>query len=288
MKNYRFLIYASSYMGEHVRGFEGDELTRQWLVKLLDSRAAIAVGSQILRWSIGYRSEYWNPEESKSVTALHVASICGLATTVSMLLQQQSQEVNIRTSMGSTPLIYASSAGHKEIVSMLLQKGADPFLSNWYGNALHCAAEAGETGIIRQLLDHGMDVDIPRRKGRTPLHCTADQDRAAAAHVLVCEGADIDARDMAGMSILHSASAYDSVNIIHLLFEMGKPDLESTSNRGLTPLHYAAANGRTYIARTLLEHQADMDARDNLGRTPLDHAISNGHRIMQSVLEAYL
>ena len=44
-----------------------------------------------------------------------------------------------------------------------------------------------------------------------------------------------------------------------------------------TPLHSAALNGRTEIAKLLLEKKAEVDARDKDERTPLHFAAQEGH-----------
>ena len=276
VQQHPFLIYASKYMGPHVKKVESDPSTSRWLGKFMRSRAAIAVWSQTLRWSEHYRLQYWSIQESNSYTALHVASHSGLEDTINILLKQNPQDINVRTSMGTTPLILASANGHEVIVRALLCKGADPYLSNWYGNALHCAAEAGSTSTIHELLRFGMDINIPRKSGETPLHCTTDNDSALAATLLIHNGANIDARDDVGMSVLHAASADDCPNTLDSLLQLGQFDLRSTSKRGFTALHYATARGNTEIVERLLECGADINARDNRGRTPLDYATDDG------------
>jgi ankyrin repeat protein len=59
---------------------------------------------------------------------------------------------------------------------MLLQRGANPYLGNWYGNALHCTAEAGWSTVIRQLIDYGMNPNDTEHYERLPIYCTLDKD----------------------------------------------------------------------------------------------------------------
>ena len=282
VRKYPFLPYASTYMGSHCRAFEQDDLTSQWLARLTDCQPAIAAGSQVERWAGNYVSNYWSMEESNSYTALHMATHCGLSATVSKLLKQQTQDINAKTSIGTTPVIAASASGHEQITKMLLEQGADPYLSNWYGNALHCAAESGKTSTIQVLLDFGVDVEIARNFGQTPLHCTADRDKAAAACMLIDKGANIDARDESGMSVLHLASECNSLELVSFLLQSGNVDLGSTSNRGSTALHYAAIEGNVAVAELLLKYGADVNTRDNSGRTPFDQAIRKDQWMMKN------
>jgi hypothetical protein len=51
-----------------------------------------------------------------------------------------------------------------------------------------------------------------------------------------------------------------------------------------TPLHVAAHEGHTYVARLLLEHGAVVNARDKYGFTPLYYAAGGGHIDIVSIL----
>ncbi|KAK4118022.1 ankyrin, partial [Parathielavia appendiculata] len=54
----------------------------------------------------------------------------------------------------------ASFGGHKEIVRMLLEKGADVNAqAGFYGHALQAASFEGHKEIVRMLLDKGADVN---------------------------------------------------------------------------------------------------------------------------------
>jgi ankyrin repeat protein len=54
-------------------------------------------------------------------------------------------------------------------------------------------------------------------------------------------------------------------------------NVNEKDRKGGTPLHKAAARGRTDVAVYLVEHEADVNMQDNLGDTPLSRAAKNGH-----------
>lgn len=54
-------------------------------------------------------------------------------------------------------------------------------------------------------------------------------------------------------------------------------DIESKTNRGMTPLHLAAEHGHPNVANLLIHHGANVNARDSVGRTPLMWAVARGH-----------
>lgn len=74
-----------------------------------------------------------------------------------------------------------------EIVRMLLDAKADVHAVNGRGRtALHLASAAGNTAIVRLLLDRGADPAPPcLRDGSTPLHCAAERGKSSTTAVVV-------------------------------------------------------------------------------------------------------
>ena len=151
---------------------------------------------------------------------------------------------------------------------MLLKRGANPYLENWYGNALHCAAEAGHSNTIRELIHYGMSVDHCPQYSSLPILCTLDSDRAEAFETLVTLGFDINTRDADGFTVLDHAEHQSCTNIINLALKRRWAD-EKSSAQGLTALHFAAICGNGDILLSLLKDGADVKAEDHKGRTPL-------------------
>lgn len=72
---------------------------------------------------------------------------------------------------GLTALSWASLAGSKDIVGMLLEKGADVHWRSADGHtALHGAAFLGRHEIAQMLLDAGADMNAPSLAGERPMH----------------------------------------------------------------------------------------------------------------------
>ena len=70
-----------------------------------------------------------------------------------------------------TPLIIASSAGHLDIVRMLVERGASVNEVTAEGrSALLYAASKGRDSIVQFLLEKGADVNKADKLGATPLH----------------------------------------------------------------------------------------------------------------------
>jgi ankyrin repeat protein len=125
---------------------------------------------QMSRFTGGYREHYYAAEEAASTHILHMLASLGHLEIFKQALTLHKDKINLQTALvGHTPIITAAAAGHVEVTRYLLQQGADPLIPNWYGNALHCAAEANEAPAIALLLEAGMNPDTRTANGVTPL-----------------------------------------------------------------------------------------------------------------------
>lgn len=204
---------------------------------------------------------------SQTVSPLHHASYFGLENTVRNLLDLDTYQVNARTKMGTTPIIEAACAspsGHPSVVKLLLERGADPYLENWYGNALDCAAEAGCSATIRQLVAHGMNPQNHDQYNRFPIHCTLDNDHAEAFGTLVELGAVVDV-DLFFIAI--SGSCFEVVDLILRKRWVG---VNETSIGDISAMHIAAHAGDLTIISRLLEARAEINMIDEEGDSPFD------------------
>ena len=76
---------------------------------------------------------------------------------------------------------------------------------------------------------------------------------------------------------LHWAAAKGKTPMVKLLLEMGAWRLcDSQSDEGWTPLHHAAANGHFQTVEVLVQRGTKMNTQNNKGNTPLHIASSNG------------
>jgi len=82
--------------------------------------------------------------------------------------------INQRDDNGCTSLFWACQAGHSPVVQLLLERGADPNISNRRGETpLHAACTNGTTAIIKALLDKGARWSLGDNRGMTVLHSAA-------------------------------------------------------------------------------------------------------------------
>ncbi|KAG2419366.1 hypothetical protein HFD88_004162 [Aspergillus terreus] len=271
IKTYPFVSYAATHWGKHVRGREAEPVVWDLALRFLGNHQATASSVQIMQYNRNYRDIYLTPEECYSTNALHLTSDFGLEQLVLAILSQEPSKLNATTTIGTTAIIKAASSGHVSTVRALLQKGADPFLENWYGNALHCAAEAGHCSTIVALVSHGMDPNGRAENGRYPIECTLDDDHAEAFGTLAGLGARIERRGREP-PMLFDATERDCVRIVDLILRRGWVDVNCSADGGLTAAHVAARQDNTVILGMLIQAGADIEALDHRGLTPLDWA----------------
>ena len=98
--------------------------------------------------------------DEDGLTALCIAVTRKNLGVLKLLLQVPCIQVNCGTGSWVNPLSSASYQGYKDIVKLLLEKGADPNIAHENGIApLHLACLRGHTDIIKILLDAGADMD---------------------------------------------------------------------------------------------------------------------------------
>jgi ankyrin repeat protein len=82
----------------------------------------------------------------------------------------------------------------------------------------------------------------------------------------------VTAADKCGLTPLHWAAREGRTGIVEFLVEAGAPVDARDNNIGWTPLHLAAWGGHLETVQFLVERGAPVDAKDRYGRTPLHWA----------------
>ncbi|KAL1854831.1 hypothetical protein Daus18300_011347 [Diaporthe australafricana] len=266
LSNYPFASYAASFWDEHVGEFQATESIWPTLLDFVYGTEAIASSVQIRHFETGFVDIYVDPRECRSRKPLHYASSFGLEILLVTMLEspEASSTINSKTEVvGSTPIILAAASGHVKLVRLLLQHGADPYVANWYGNALYCAAEADQPEVIVELVASGMNPngcneyrkDVGPR--RSPISCTLDRDSVFALATFVRLGASVNVDNDSGQLLLHRAATKEASKIIEYLVRNKLADINCKSNTGLTPLDCAISLPSTETIRTLMRLGAD-------------------------------
>ncbi|KAL9047800.1 MAG: hypothetical protein Q9206_006461 [Seirophora lacunosa] len=277
-------IDEESMVGTHVAAADDAGLNKR-TSEFLEAKTQSALSHQIWQYTKGRRKNYWNADEAESCTGLHVASGFGLFSIAQELLSKY--HIDNPTTMGTTPLIRAASSGFPDLVRLYLTYGADPTMENWYGTALHCAAEAGQSSTIIELLNAGVDVNIEDARGSIPLMCAVQTGHADAARTLLSRGSHVNWFDQ---------SSFGETPLCVAVRDLGSPDLartlleyhadpNATTTSGRTPLDLAASCGDVELARMLLDHGADVNFSSQGGAALLSAATFNFVDMIELLLE---
>jgi ankyrin repeat protein len=172
----------------------------------------------------------------------------------------------------AVPLYYAARLGFRDLAEHLIAK--HPEHVNAKGGfevtSMHAAASGGHADILSLLIEHGADVNDRSMNGNTPLCRASWKGKLEAGQLLLNRGADIDARDVSNITALMGAIYNGHVEFARMLLEHGAL-VDARDYAGRTALHYAVTNYQPEGARLLLEHGADVNVRDEYGKTPSHH-----------------
>lgn len=229
-------------------------------------------------------------------------------------LVQQKADVNGALPDGATALHWAAEADDLETVGLLIQAGANAKAKDRYGfTPLYFAATNGNAAIIRKLLEAGADPNAADADGETTLMTATRSRNTDALKVLLQNGANVNAKDgVTQQTALMWAARSHFTAAVPLLLEYGaevnaqtrkgktpaprppgagggshgvgivrsgwpEQGFQGETPGGMTPLLYAARDGRLDIVRLLVAAKADVQQADVNGITPLLMAITNNH-----------
>jgi ankyrin repeat protein len=137
-------------------------------------------------------------EDEKGEMPLHKLARAGLIRPTRALLAATPRlydDANWQDKQGKTPLMFAAEYNHPDIVTELLDIGADATAEAINGGtALHLAVATKSEAAIIALLSHSkVDrkrlIDAADRDGRTPLHIAAFSENENMTRVLIDHGA---------------------------------------------------------------------------------------------------
>ncbi len=255
-------------------------------------------------------------------SALTMAAERGDRAAVSALIEQGA-DVDARAADGTTALHWAVRGDYLETARALLGAGASATATDRYGiTPLYLAAMNGSAAMISSLLDAGAEVDSTAPTGETMLMIAVRTGRLDAVERLLEGGAVVDRREPEfEQTALMLAVREDHPDVVGLLLDRGAdvdartrvgPEPEFTPpckgtgcgsegvgiNRGglpdrgrrgaakggMTPLLYAARDGRLAEARRLIAAGADIESSEANGIGPLLMAILNDEIGVASLL----
>ena len=236
--------------------------------KLAAVIAAVRAGDRAkLKGLIDVEPALMSSKDPGGSTPLHHAAGFGTADVVTLLLDSGA-DINAKNRRGSTPLHWAIHDEAK--VRLLLARGADVNAKQVEGRTpvYQAAVLGGGLPVLRVLLEKGGNPNTPILNGQTPLFVAALRGDASAMTLLIDKGADVNAKSGAGNAPLLSAATNGSASAVKLLLEKGA-DAKAISKLGESALGNAAMAGDLESVKLLLERGADVNSRNARGYSPL-------------------
>eukprot|EP00746_Dinoflagellata_sp_MGD_P000269 gnl/MRDRNA2_/MRDRNA2_100477_c0_seq1.p1 gnl/MRDRNA2_/MRDRNA2_100477_c0~~gnl/MRDRNA2_/MRDRNA2_100477_c0_seq1.p1 ORF type:complete len:332 (-),score=66.00 gnl/MRDRNA2_/MRDRNA2_100477_c0_seq1:119-1069(-) len=176
--------------------------------------------------------------------ALHRAAMFGAMACTKFLLEAKAALDRPNLS-GNTPLHWATLHGHQQVAQLLVEHGANPDVSNNRGDKPRTHGGRWlEEGVFRW-----NEANRPDKLAMEKLVTKMQAGDNRSADVL----AAVDA-------VLAHSRTID----------------ETTDERGLTALHWAAWRGYASLCKALILRGANIEARTQTGRTPLHLAAGAG------------
>ncbi|HTM05529.1 MAG TPA: ankyrin repeat domain-containing protein [Vicinamibacterales bacterium] len=183
---------------------------------------------------------------------------------------------------GLTPLALAAANGSAPMLTVLLGAGADPNAVDPAGEtALMAASRVGNLDAVRVLLEHNATIDArDAQYQETALMVAVRENHPQVVKLLMELGADVNAKTRVGITppfiLPNSVPGFGhGVGIVR----GGSPDRgrRSPTPGGMSPLQYAARDGRLDEIKVLLDGGADVNQVEANDITPLITAIGNNH-----------
>ena len=232
---------------------------------------AEGVRHQLEEMTKGWQGPTVNP------TDLRDAVVAGDSAKFKALLDK-CQDVDAKTTNGTTALMMASELGHHEMVRALLDHGAqvDARMVDGWSALLH-ASFRGHLAVVHALLDKGSNVETMELKtGATALMLAAQEGHTQIIRTLVSKGANVDARSNSGETALILAAHVGHAEVVRALLEHGA-EINAKNNDGGTALMSASFVGDDETVRVLLANDADGNLQKNDGTTAIMMAVQKGH-----------
>jgi ankyrin repeat protein len=245
--------------------------------------------------------EFFTGFQSEGRTLLHIAASSGRAPVFNFIIgkcKTPKKYANLKDNKGFTPVINATIGESTEIITALLELGADVNSRNNDGaSAIHFAAADGSVERMSLLFGAGAKLHEMSQSG-SPLHWAAGKARSDAIKFLIekiqATEADkalelINQANKEGLpAVLLAAVASCDLGVSYLV-EAGASTGAIVSGN-LTVLHICAEHGLSSAVQSIVRTETGQRCcaiATTEGNTPLQLAAMAGHRETVRVLAAH-
>ena len=196
-------------------------------------------------------------------------------------ISKELPDPNIPSSKGTPLIVFAAEKDYTEVVTALLQKGANPDKAdlNTSETALIKAVRNQNFDTISILLNAGANPNLGTNQGVTPLGLAINLRNETIANHLLSSGAT---NGISEENLLLYTFHKNPVGVGVMLSGGISPKVTDQDNN--TPLIIAAANGDLESAKQLVSYRANINAKNKYGMTPLLYAVKGKYWDMAEYL----
>lgn len=216
--------------------------------------------------------------DSGGYTALQLAVIQRNLDIMSQLLDAGADPgTRSIPSSTSTPLHEACERNYREIVDVLLTRGADiNLVDSWSSTSLQSACYKGHYGLAEHLIQEGARTDIASSESESELDALIHNITGQVSRQFANSESDkrsnlTSTRALAWME----AQQRSAIPLVKLLLKGGAGRIWNKKN--WKTLHAAASIGLGDIVALLLDHEFSVNCRGRKNRTALHTAAYEGH-----------
>jgi Ankyrin repeats (3 copies) len=206
-----------------------------------------------------------DPTSPRKVWALLVcAAVVALAITVYLFRGSLLEIVTPRSDF--QVMVDAAGSGNAQVVQAELNKRFDreAFAATRPWTPLHWAATAGHADVVRLFLAKGIDPDVRGGKGETSLMLAAWKGHISVIDALLSRGAKVDAVDNEGVSALQLVSRVGLGDMVKVLLANHANVNDGSEAKYSLSLRAAIQNGHADIVQTLVTAGAHVWTTEDL------------------------
>ncbi|SCN68603.1 related to ankyrin [Fusarium fujikuroi] len=232
---------------------------------------------------------------SRYMIDLHLTILFGLSELVESVMKNL--DINARDSCGRTVLVWvlecfafefefktiykesrlqnfetydAIETTHRRVVKTLLRSGANPHMPGYNGDTpLHLAAIIGDTEIVQNLLDCGVDTRISNQYGYIPPVLAVRYGKESTYMKLLERVAVDDCGENSRTALIEAAFVGD-LALMEKLIGKGA-NVDHQDHNGDTALMMACIRDHARVIESLLAVNARLDIRNHSWKTALDY-----------------
>jgi len=222
--------------------------------------------------------------------ALKLASLRGYYQIVELLINHMD---DFQESSAQQPhfLCHSAELGHEDQIELFITNGSDVNALDDDVSPLQLAAKNGLANIVSLLLEKGADVNTPQAKNTSKaiLQAVSGGHSLVVNHLLTPE-VHLTAADKEHRTPLHLAAYGGHENILRHLLDFRKHDtkevvdIDVKDDNGCSPLMLASKRGHKGVVELLLQRGANLYSTDRSNHTALYHAVHQHHRLTAEAL----